>query len=364
MEESKIEQNKKSAEKEEIDILEVGSQVWYAFRKLFIGIKDLISFIIILLKDITVSIIIFMIRKSLWIVSFALTGMILGFVFYNAIKPSFLFTCEGETGGIDNSVVIDHVNRLDLLKGDTVLLAKYLNISNKQAKEIRSIKACYGIDLTGDGKPNYIDFTGKRYNDKDSMQTRLPSFVHFRVSLYDRDMLPVVREGLFNYIKNNAYIKDLYQIDRQMRENLIKGLDKEIERLDKIDSVQRERISGRNEVGAEKGQLVLLNGSEPEIRLLYDDILSLFNQREQLQRHVDLIKEPVLIVQDFIPVQLEERPLIWYFLRFGGFMALLGILCAMIWQYHKKIWEMIKEDSGQKILEHIREDATKYKSEV
>ena len=350
MDESNMGQNQQNTVKstEEIDIFEVGSRVWNGITKLFIGLKDLIAYIIILLKDICVSIIILLIRKWLWIAIFTICGMLIGLGLYEAIRPSYLFTCEGETGGIDNTVVIEHVNRLNLLLGDTLLLANYLNLTVEQALEIRSIKACYGIDITGDGKPEYIDISGKRFNHKDSTQTRLPSFVHFRISLYDKEILPAVREGFLHYIKNNVYIQDLYRIDKEQRIQMIEGLDKEIARLDKIDSVQRSRMSNNDELGTDKGQIVFLNNKEQEIRLLYTDILALFTQRQVLQRHIDLIHEPVLIVQDFIPVNQKERPLTWFLIRFGGMMAFLGIFCAMIWQYRKTIWKTIREDYGKK----------------
>ena len=360
MNESNLQQNTGNP-KDEIDLFEVGSRTWVAFKKLLIGIKDLIAFLIILTKDIIVFIIIFLLRKSLWIGSFAVVGMIFGFMLYNVQRPSYLFISEGDTGGIDNTVVIDHVNRLNQLIGDTLMLANYLNLNIEQAKEIRYIKACYGIDDNGDGKYDYIDITGNKYRHKDSTQIRLPSFVQFRISLYDKNILPEVRKGLFQYIKNNTYIQDLYEIDRQQRQALIVGLDKEIARLERIDSVQRVRARNRDE-NIEKGQMIFLGNSEPEIKLLYTDILKLFDQRQELKKHIDMIREPVLIVHDFIPTDQKERPLFWYFLRYGGLMALLGIACSMIWQYHRRIWELIKDDSGTKILGQIIEDSTKYKS--
>ena len=289
--------------------------------------------------------------------------MIGGTLFYFT-RTSYLYISEGNTGGIDNSVVIDHVNRLDDMIGDTILLARTLNLTFEQAKSIRYIKACYGIDITGDGKPNYIDLSGRKYKHKDSTQIRIPSFVQFRVSLFEKEVMSSVRDGLFKYINSNNYIQELYRVDKQQREDMIVGLDKEIVRLDKIDSVQRERISNRREeMGTEKGQLVLLSSPpEPEIKLLYTDILTLFSQRQTLKRHVELNKQPILIIHDFSPTDRIERPISWFLIRFGGIMAILGIVCAMIWQYHKRIWELIQEDSGQKILEQIREDSKKYKS--
>jgi len=364
------EETKGKAENE-IDLLEVGSKMWNAGSKLWDALKSLlfdlwklVSFIIILLRDIVLSIIIFLVRKSLWIISFTIVGMMIGAGLFNFVKPSYLYISEGNTGGIDNSVVIDHVNRLDNMIGDTILIANTLNLTYEQAKSIRYIKACYGIDETGNGKPNYIDISGKKFRHKDSTQTRLPSFVQFRVSLYNKDVMPAVRNGLFQYLNNNNYIQELYRVDRQQREDLIVGLNKEILRLDKIDSVQRERILNKKEdIGTKEGQYVFFSAPpEPEIKLLYEDILPLFERKQVLKKHVELNKQPILIIHDFSPTDRVERPLAWFLIWFGGIMAVFGIICAMIWQYHKRIWEIIQEDSGKKILEQIKEDSTKYKS--
>ena len=344
MNESNIQQNTGKSN-DEIDLFEFCLRMWDAFKKFMISIKDLIVYIIVHTKDIIVSIIIFLLRKSLWIASFAIIGIILGFILFNVQRPSYLFTSEAETGGIDNSVVIEHVNRLNRLIGDPPLLANHLDLTVEQAKEIRSIKACYGIDQTGDGKPDYIDITGDKFKNKDTSQTRLPSFVHFRLSLYDKDVLPAVRNSLYQYIKKNAYIQDLYRIDREQRKALIDELDKEILGLGKIDSVQISRMYRKFDSNAEKGQMFILNNNEAEIKLFYTDVLKLFKRKQELQRHIDLIHEPVLVVHDFVPTILAEKPLSWYFIRFGGTMAVLGIFCALIWQNRKRIWEILKEDS-------------------
>ena len=347
MDESNIQQNTDKSHNE-IDLFEFGLRIWEAFKKFMVSIKDLIVYLIIHTKDFIVSIIIFLLRKSLWIASFAIIGIMIGFIVFSVQRPSYLFTSEVETGGIDNSVVIEHVNRLEQLIGDTLLLSKHLNLTIEQAKEIRSIKACYGIDQNGDGKPDYIDITGDKFRHKDTSQTRVPSFVHFRLSLYDKDVLPAVRNSLYQYIQKNTYIQNLYKIDREQKKALIDELDKEILGLGKIDSVQLARMYRKFDSNAEKGQMFILNNNEAEIKLFYNDVLKLFNRKQEMQRHVDLIHEPVVIIHDFIPTALKERPLRWYFIRCGGMMAVLGIVCAVIWQYRRSIWKLLKEDSDNK----------------
>jgi len=327
MSESNIQQNG-GKPNDEIDIFEFSVRIWKAFKNFLIGIGNLI-----------VSIIVFLIRKALWIVSFALFGMILGYVFYSVSKPYYISSLEGNTGGVDNSVVIDHIKKLNQVINKPSLLANHLSMSIEQAKEIRNIKAYYGIDINRDGRSDYVDFDEK-YNPRDTMQRRVPSFVHIRVSLYDESILPELRKALFRYVNNNTYIQNLHRIDREQNEALVKELAKEIS---KIDTLQRVRI--RKESASDRRETTFHFNNEPEIKLFYQDILTLHNQKQTIEKSLELYKEPIVVVQDFSSLEQEERPLLKYIIVLGGLMAVLGIFCALCWQYRKRIWELIREDS-------------------
>ena len=311
---------------DEIDIFEFSSRMWAAFTNFLVGIKDLI-----------VSIIIFLIRKSLWIVSFALIGAILGVVLHRVSRPYYSSSLEGTTGGIENSVVIDHINKLNLVTSKPDLLANYLGINVEDAKAIHSIKAFYGIDINKDWKVDYVDFKNT-YNPKDTNQIRVPSFIHVKVSVYDENILPVLRKGLFQYIKTNTYVQELFKIDTFQKRQFIKELESEIY---KIDSLQRAKI--RKELMPDKGNTLVLDNRQ-EFRLFHEDILSLYARKQRLEKELDISDEIIIIVQDFTPLQLEE-PVFKYVTLFGGSMAILGIFCALLWQYRKRIWELIREDS-------------------
>jgi len=326
---------------DEIDIFEFCFRIWVAFKKFLIGIRDLI-----------ISIIIFLIRKSLWIFSFGLAGVLIGILLYSISRPFYSSSLEGTTGGIydideqryiggvDNSAVIDHINKLDKAVSRPPILANYLGMSIDQAKDIRSIKAFYGIDVDKDMKPDFVDFKDK-YNPKDTTQFRVPSFVHIRVSVYDENIFPEVRRGLFRYINSNSYIKDLYEIDRKQKQEMITELEKEIK---KVEEFQHARI--RKESSMDQGSFVVL-GNEPEPKLFYDDVLLLRRRIQVLKRNIEISDEIIVIVQDFTPLQQEERPVLTYILVVGGLMAVLSIFCALLWQYRKRIWELIKEDSSK-----------------
>jgi hypothetical protein len=218
-------------------------------------------------------------------------------------------------------------------------LANYLNINVEQAKAIRNIKAYYGIDINRDRRWDYVDFK-EAYNPRDTMQRRDPSFLHIKVSVYDENILPVLRQGLFKYINNNPYIVDYFEINKQQRIELLKVIEKEI---GKIDSLQHARI--RKETNVEKGQMNFSLNNEQDAKLFYQDILNLNNQKQYIERSLELSKGPIVVVQDFTPLEEEERPVTLYILVLGGTMAVLGLFCALCWQHRKRIWTLIWEDS-------------------
>jgi hypothetical protein len=268
--------------------------------------------------------------------------MILGYIFCNLSNISYVSSIEGETGGINNSIVIDHINKLYLLRSKPLLLAKQLGMSEEQAKEISYIKACYGIDVNRDGKPDYVDFK-ETYNPKDTMQRRVPSFVHIRISVYNESILPALRKNLLQYIQNNAYIQILHNIDREQKEALMVELDKEIA---KIEELQAARIKRESASSVEMGR-ILLQGNEPEPKLFYQDILSLYNQKQSIKRTLEISDEIIVVVHDITPLGEEERSVLKYIVILGGAMAVLGLFSALCWQYRKRIWSLILDDSSK-----------------
>jgi len=329
MNESNIPQNT-GRPNDEIDIFEFCSRMWAAFKNFLINIRDAI-----------ISFIIFLIRKSLWIVAFALFGMILGYVFHSFLTKGYISSIEGDTGGIDNTVVIDHINKLDQLKGKPELMANYLGMTIEQVKAINYIKACYGIDVNRDGKWDFIDLK-KSYNPKDTMQIRIPSFVHIRISVNDESILPTLRKSLLQYINNNTYIQVLYKIDREQKEALIEEVDKEIEKIVKLQEARIRKEANTVDVGQ-----VVVMGNEAETKLYYQDILSLHERRQHIKRKLEISDEIIVVVQDLTPLGFEERSAIKVIATLGGFMAIMGIFSSLCWQYRRRIWELIREDAGK-----------------
>ena len=322
---------------DEIDIFEFCSRMWNAFVKFAGGVKDFI-----------VSVVIFLIRKSVWIISFALIGALIGFLWRGNPQPCYSSSLEFTTGGvydevkkkyvggIDNALVINHINILNNLTHKPELLADYLKMEKEDVGKIREIKACYGIDINKDMKPDFVDLNGI-YNPKDTMQARVPSHVYVSVSVYDESILAPLRNGLLQYIGSNAYIRELFDISKKQTRQLIRKIDSEI---DKIDSLQR--ASAGEKLQPDKWQLLLIG--EPKKQLACKDVLELYARKQLLEKGLEISSEIVTIVRDFTPLRQDESPDRQYILMFGKIMAVIGLFTSVIWQYRKKIWSLIREN--------------------
>jgi len=326
MSELNIQQNATKSN-DEIDIFEFCSRIWRTFSKLFSKLWAFAMYLIIIT-----------IRKTLWITSFALLGIIMGVAFSALKKTYYVSMLEGTSGGVDNTVVIDHINKLDQMVAKPEVLASYLGFSVEEAKQVRYVRAFYGIDVNRDGKPDFID-EHKKFNPRDTTQQRTPSVFYIKVALYDEDIMPKLRESLLKYINDNVFIQNLFEIDQRQKQEMIDQLEKELAKLDTI-----HLIALNQRASIEVGQRVFVMGSEPEIRLFYQDILDLYNRKQSMQRSREISDRPVIIVQDFTPSQFIEKGLMYYVIRFGIVMAIFGFFCSLAWQYRKTIWKLIIED--------------------
>jgi hypothetical protein len=164
-----------------------------------------------------------------------------------------------------------------------------------------------------------------------------------KVILYDEDILPYLREGLFQYINGNTYIQTLYEIDKRQKNELIGELKKEIAKIDTL-----QRVAYDKKAGIEVGQKVFVMGNEQEIKLFYPNILELQERKQELEKTLEISDKPVVIVQDFTPSQYIEKKAFYYVVRLGLAMAFMGLVCGMLMQYRKRLWKIITEEETVK----------------
>jgi len=312
---------------DEIDLLELFSRMWQGFKN---SIKWIINLI--------VKFFLLLIRKSLWIISFGVIGLVVGYIFYTNSKRFYSSEMTAISNSINNSYVVSSINLLnDVFKQKNYpIAANYLNIDINRVQEIKSIEAFYTIDINKDGLPDYTDYK-RRYNPKDSTIKRLDNYFVIRLEVYDENIFSQVRDGIKNYIYMNKFIID--NNNERIRQNkiLIETIEAEIRRLDSLQKVEYFEIPQMQR--ATSNQMVVLN--EKDRKLYHDQKLALEREKLRLEKDININSEPITVVQDFTPLSKAENPYTKYAISLGLLFAVLGFVISIFWQYKRDIYDLI-----------------------
>ena len=298
------------------------------------GFKNAINWII----NLIVKFFLLLIRKSLWIISFGIIGLVVGYIFYTLSKRFYSSEMTAISNSINNTYIVTSINLLnDLFKQKNYsIAANSLNIDINRVQEIKSIEAFYTIDINKDGIPDYIDYK-REYDPKDTLVKRLDSPFVIRVEVYNESVFDEVRDGIKNYICKNKFVVD--NNNERIRQNkaLIETIEKEIRKLDSLQNVEYFELPQIQR--ATSNQMVLLN--EKERKLYHSQKLALEREKLQLEKIQNINSEPITVVQDFTPLSKAENPYTMYAINYGLLFAALGFAISIFWQYKRDIYNLI-----------------------
>jgi hypothetical protein len=218
-------------------------------------------------------------------------------------------------------------------------LAQRLNLEVSDSKKIKSIKALWAYDLDNDGVPDYIDYD-KNYKIKDTTVRRIGNRFYVRAEVYDESVFLKLKKGLYDYIDKNPLVIEMNKSRIEQAKQMIAKIDEEIRKLDslqKFEYFQKDRIVPQ--VGA--NQLVLF--TEKDRKLYHNEIFALFNQRQSIEKSLQVYPDPITVIEDFTPLSQVVNKLSKFIIIWGliGFIA--GAIARFVWLYgvaiHKKIME-------------------------
>jgi hypothetical protein len=312
---------------DEIDLLELFGKMWQGFKN---GVNWLINLIL--------KFFLLLIRKSLWIISFGIIGLIVGYVLYINTKRFYSSEMTAISNSVDNAYIVNSINLLnDLFKEKNYpIAANYLDIDTAKAKQIKSIEAFYALDYNKDSIPDLIDYD-KTYNPKDTSIKRMEDFFVIRLEVFNERVFTSARDGIINYINRNKFITE--NNEERLRQNsaLIESLKSEIKKLDSLQKVEYFELPMMQK--ANTNQMVVLN--EKDRKLYHNDKLRLEEKLLKIEKDMTINREPITIVQDFTPLSKAENPYSKYAKNFGLLFAILGFILSIIWQYKRKIFDLI-----------------------
>lgn len=287
---------------------------------------------------------IFLLKKSIWITCFIFAGIAVGGVLYLLSKPYYSANMLVRANVADNFFYVSLINTNLAPENISSLhqASLKLNIPEDIVEQIKSVRACYAVDLNKDGLPDAIDEKNKYIFSEDSSQAAkilLGSF-YINTQVYSPEALPYIRRSVMDIIDKNSYIQRLNARRLEEINQQISYLHQQQYRFDSLQQYeyfQKERDKKR--VG--NGQLLILN--EQSQQLYHNELISLNNRILENNTVLQLYSDPITIIQEFSETPGRKNSLIFYAIPFIIAFLLGGLLFLIIRDNRKTLVRLYRE---------------------
>lgn len=249
-----------------------------------------------------------------FILGFLIIGVVFGII-YNVVKKPYFETSVYATSALsyfeteevdykskkivlDQQAIVDLINNVSLLIEDQELeeISQKLNIPFEIAENIR-----------------FLEAEELFYVDGDNIQQKRDKF-KITLEVYENSSIPIVQKGLRYFIENNSYVKNQYEFYLEQSGELSFKIEKEIQDLKEI-----RMLLGSKSVGDYSE--IKFNSENTQTE---NQIINLFIKKQQIQKHMKLLK-PINFLGNFsVPEKPENR--LWIRI---GIMSLLFLFIAI-----------------------------------
>lgn len=298
---------------DEIDLLELFQKIFSWFGKVFTWIGET-----------ALRVFLFYVRKSPYLFGFLILGVVVGYGIWKITPRYYSSEMIIKPNSISNADLVHFINGISM-KGDNNKIAANFNIDTTQVANIKSIKASWFIDVNKDGTGDYVDYDDA-FNISDTSMRRINNRLNIKVEIYDTSAIHGLSEGIIHYIESIQFFKKSHNVKiRQIKEDLAKV---ELE-LSELDSLQGILYFEEKLKTNENDKFLILN--EKEEQLLHPQIISLYNQKLEYERNLELYPDMITVIQDFTPVTQAENNIFklminWAAILFGIGFILLGVI--------------------------------------
>ena len=76
--------------------------------------------------------------------------------------------------------------------------------------------------------------------------------------------------------------------------------------------------------------------------MIHADIIKLYEKQLGLERQLALNPNPITVIQDFIPLAMDDILILNFFKKMVSVFVILGFFFSAIWQSRSKIWQIIR----------------------
>lgn len=276
----------------------------------------------------------YLLRKSRWIITFMIIGVAFCVIF-SFVGKKYYSSIVQMRSNVNSTLIIAQIDVLnDLVNvGKYGELALILQLPIEVVKEVKTIKGLYAIDVDRDGYPDYADFDERiKKNPQDTTIKKLSNYFYLSLEVYSDVIFPNVAKTLKSYIKKNEFLGREDDIIRLQKEDMLLEIKNQIALLD---SFQRVEYFSKNKQGYGAQNLFMLGDNNQ--KLYHDDYIALYNRQQAFERDLELGNDIITIIQDFPPLSTPANPLTSYLKRYVWIFMVLGFICAILWDNRKFI---------------------------
>jgi uncharacterized protein YneF (UPF0154 family) len=298
---------------QEIDLIELFSKIanWFSSKIRY-------------LLDILLQVFYFLTNNIIWLVSFLIIGLIIGFYIHKIQKLYYHTEMVGISNTITNSEVIRNINNWNY---ESVF-------TEDEVQNIKSIKATFLLDKNNDDLWDIIDdFDNINTSDTNIINERVKNYFCVKIEVYDTSLISNIEKKLLQYISNNKRVVNLNTINTKQKEDLIPIIEKEISDLD---SLRKFEYFTKQKTPSIKFNETLLV-SEQETKLYHKDILYLTKLLQEEKRELFLKKDPFDIILDFYVPIIEENNLTNTLVNSVKLSLLFGLIILIFIKKKKRI---------------------------
>jgi hypothetical protein len=317
--------------------------------------------------------ILYIMRKSLWLLLGTLPGLFYGIYVQNKMGASY--SSQMTIKANFNSAValygtIDFIEAL-IASGNTAQLAQLFSISQEQAQKLRSFSAeeiKSELIVSEMYKDNYLRVKRGSTVRQDTFWVRTMEYNVFRGLLTKNDypyhtitavssdpsIFSKLQRGIINHVSETGLLQDLRKnhIDNNLAEQQL--LEQSIGKLDSLRIAYNHRLMRTNDEGTPGGnQLTVMDNNSarktPELEL-YDKLLELNDELKNTRLRSTTEKEIIEVLAPFSPVGKETSFLkrsIWRYTLISFLTTLVILILIGIYQYLRNFER--RSSSRQKI---------------
>jgi len=241
--------------------------------------------------------IVFMLRKWVYLTFSIILGIGLSYFLKYTSEGLYSSDMIISSNAVSTSDLIIYVNKLHTFCRDNNKPAIATALCTEQGKieMIKDIQAYWIIDKNKDNIPDYIDFSNN-HNVYDTINVRMQDRLAITVKTTSPTELNGIRDGIFRYINGNKFFEEQNKIRIAQIDEMLSRLNYDINQLDSLQKIKYFEET-KNRIPEKGGQMIFLQ--EQKTQLIYDDIYTLYTQKQSFDRQKEIFPDIITLLSDF-----------------------------------------------------------------